>query len=115
LIIDHIVKGSKNTSFHDFKINLDDMNLSISAGSYFRDNTELIKSENGTLINIPVPNVDTYYEVWLTDNGVQVIYRTDNEDFDVIDNPIDRLVWFTLPSEETDLNNLDIHFLKVVD
>ena len=115
MIIEHIVKGSKETTLHDFKLYINYLNVIISKGSYFRNKEEKFRIENDITIIIPNTNETIYYEIWITETGIQILSRKDNEDFDVVDKPIDRLIWFELPSNETNLSNVDIHFVKVVE
>jgi hypothetical protein len=115
MIVEHVVQGTKENSFHDFNITIEGMNLIISSGSYYQAGQEKINSDTDTLISIPSPNEETNYEVWLTTDGLQVLTRTQNENFDIVDNPLLKLNWFSLQPNETDLNNAEIHFLKVVE
>lgn len=115
MIIEHIVKGSKETSSHSFSVSVNGMNLIVTKGSYFLNNTEKIKSDNDVSITIDSPTEDTHYELWLSETGLQVLSRTDSENFDTVENSIDRLAWFTISANETDLNNTEINFVKVVE
>jgi hypothetical protein len=115
LIQEIIVKGSKSTTFHDFTITTNGLNLILSKGHYVLNNVERIKSDIDVTITLDSPTEDTHYEVWLSETGLQVLSRTDSENFDVVNNPIDRLLWFTISANETDLNNTEINFVKVVE
>lgn len=115
MIIENIVKGSKNTSFHDFEIGVSGMDLTVSKGSYFQAEQEKIKSDNDVVIPISSPTETTHFEMWITETGIQILTRTDSENFAIVDNPIDRLAWFTVPTNTVDLNGVDIHIIKVAE
>jgi hypothetical protein len=117
LIIEHTVKGSKDASFHDFQISVLGMNLSLSSGSYFRGGQEIFKDIDSTVIAIPTLTDLIYYELWITTNGLLILTRKENEDFPYgqLTNQIDRICWFSVPANCTDLNNIDVHFVKVVE
>jgi hypothetical protein len=117
MVIEHIVKGSKNTSLHNFILNINGMNINISNGSYFRAGKELFKSNNGATVTIPSLNELNHYEIWLTKDGISILTRTENEDFafEQLVNQIDRISWFSVPPNCTNLNTIDIHFVKVVE
>jgi hypothetical protein len=117
MIIEHIVQGSKQTSFHDFNVSTYNMILSISKGSYYRAGVKIFNGDTVANITIPIQTELTNYEVWLTSNGLSILTRTENENFayDQLINQIDRLAWFDVPTNCTNLNNTDIHFVKVVE
>jgi hypothetical protein len=115
MIKELIIEGSKNTTFHNFTVTTNGMNLTISKGSYFTNNVERIKSDTDVTITLDSPMENTHYEIWLSEIGVQVMSRTESENFDVVEKPIDRLLWFTVFANETDFNNSEIHFVKVVE
>jgi hypothetical protein len=117
MIVEHVVKGSKETTLHSFHVSINKLNLIISNGSYFRANIEYFKLSDDTTINFISQTENTYYEIWLTDNGISILTRKEDEDFayEQLVNPIDRIVYFNLPTNCTDLNKIDIHFVKVVE
>ncbi|WP_209121501.1 hypothetical protein [Alkalihalobacillus sp. BA299] len=115
MIIEHIVEGSQNTSLHDFQISINGLDLMISGGSYYQAGQEKFVSSEEATIQIPSPTELTHYTLWLTESGINVLARTDKEEYTEVLNPVDRLAWFSIPANETDLNNVDIHFVKVVE
>jgi hypothetical protein len=116
MIIENIVKGSKDTTFHTFKFYLNGLDLIITKGSYFQEGIEKVISYNATNISYPITNELTHCEIWLTTSGISALMRRDNENFlfDQLINPIDRLAWFTVPKNCTSLNEIDVNVLKVV-
>lgn len=117
MIKEQIIKGSKNTSFHDFQLSITGLNLILTNGSYFRGGQELFKDIESTVVTIPSSVDSIYYELWITDNGLSVLSRKENEEFSYnqLTNQIDRLCWFNVPANCTDLNTVDINFVKVVE
>lgn len=115
MIIEHVVQGSSATTLHNFRLYLDKLKLFITKGTYYQAGDSRFVIENDIAIPLPPSNELTHYDIWLTDNGIQVLSKTENEEFDIVDNPIDRLIWLSVPANETDLNNVDVHFVKVVE
>jgi hypothetical protein len=117
LIKEQTIKGSKDTSFHDFQLNVSGLVLTLSNGSYFRAGQEIFKDNEITVVNIPVSANLIYYELWITNDGLCVLTRKENEDFpyEQMTNQIDRLCWFYIPANCMDLNAVDINFIKVVE
>lgn len=114
MVIYHTVKGSKETSWHNFDITVENMSVSISSGSYFRAGEEIIISESGATIAIPVSSEETKYEVWLTQNGIQVNYENSTSSFAEVMEPVDLMCWFKVDANQTDLALSEIHVRKVV-
>ena len=110
----HDVIGSKETSFHDFDITVGGLSITLSLGSYVRDNNILIESEEEAVINIEKPIVDTQYEIWLADEGITVRSKSKDQEYGDLVNPIDRLAWFTALANTEDLTDTEIHFVRVV-
>jgi hypothetical protein len=117
MIIEHAINGSKDTSIHDFKVSVSGMNLTLSNGSYFRGGKELFTDNVNTVVTIPTSTDLTYYEVWITENGLSILTRKETDDFpyNLLTNQIDRLCWLTIPANCTDLNSAEIHVIKVVE
>jgi hypothetical protein len=117
MIIEHQIKGSKETSFHDLQIQVSILDITLLSGSYFQKNVRVFTLSSNTTISIPQSNTLTYYEIWITKNGISVLVRGENEDFpygQLVDQ-IDRICWFSVPANCTDLSNVDIHLMKVVE
>ena len=102
MITELIVRGSRETSFHDYTLVVVERTLTFSTGSYFRNGVEQFKSTTESTINLPS---EGYFDVWLTEDGFVV--SDGNQE---IVNPIDRLAWVTATVEET-----NVHFVKIVD
>lgn len=110
MIVERIVHGSIETSLHDFEFKTENMNLIISTGSYYQAGIKRYSKDDETVITIPQKNEPSYYEVWLTESGLLLI-----EGFSVVENPIDRLGWFSVEAETINLNEVEIYFVKVVE
>jgi hypothetical protein len=109
------VLGSKETTLHDFTLEQIGMDLVFSNGAYIQGNTERFTTETGATVTIPSPASDTHYEIWLSNAGLAILSRLDSEEFGEVTNPIDRLVWFTVPALVVSLDNVEINFVKVVE
>lgn len=116
MIINHQIKGSMETSFHNLQIQVSNMNITILNGSYFQNGVEVFAMYTNTVISIPSSTDLIYYEVWITKNGLSVLTRKENEHFayEQLVNQIDRICWFSVPANFYNLNEVDIHFIKVV-
>lgn len=115
MLIEHLVNGSEETSVHTFSVNLNGLDINISKGKYIQNKIEKFTLNEILTVTIPLPEVHTHYELWLAEDGIEILTRTDEEEFDLVANPVDRLLWFSISTGETDLNNVDVHFIKVVD
>jgi hypothetical protein len=117
MIIEHVVNGSKETSYHNIQITAANLDFTLKSGSYFQNGQEIFNMINDTVVSIPLANQLTHYEIWITKNGFSILTRTDTEDFAYshLINQIDRLCWFSVPASCTDLSTLDIHLVKVVE
>lgn len=115
MIKEHNVIGSKDTSLHDFIFTQSDMDINLSAGTYTRAHLELFNSNTGALINIPTPLIETHYEIWLNDVGIVVLSRENGQEFGEIISPIDRLAWFSVPANATNLDTVEINTIRVVE
>jgi hypothetical protein len=91
------------------------MEITISSGYYYRGGEILVSSTSSSRIEIPIPDGDIHYEVWLTTNGITILTRTDNEEFDKVIDPVDKLAWFTVESNSSSLDNVEVNFVKVVE
>lgn len=110
MIVERIVKGSINTSLHNFEFKTENMNLIISDGSYYQAGMKRYSKDDETVITIPQKNESVYYEIWLRESGFLLV-----EGFGAVEKPIDRLGWLTVHSDTTNLSEVDIYFVKVVD
>jgi hypothetical protein len=115
MIVYHDVIGSKETSFHTFEIETSSLDIVISAGEYNQAGSQRFLSETGAAVSIPSPSAQTYYEVWLADSGLVVIYEDDVTEYAEVPNPIDRLAWFTVPANATSLDKVEIHVMRTVE
>lgn len=114
MIIEHDIEGSKDTSFHDFQLTLQQgMNLTISSGSYYLANTEVYKNDSDYIETITSPSVSTDIEIWVTKSGFALI--TGDSTSQTLTDPIDKLIWFTVPAGCTDISGLSINFIKIIE
>lgn len=114
MIVEHILRGSIYTSFHDFVMSVNGMNLIFSGGSYYQAGEQLYSSDQETILPLSSPAKDTYYHVWLTKTGFEVIDPEQNWDLMERNDLIDRLSWFTLPAGCTNLDDIQIDFVKII-
>lgn len=117
MIVNHSIEGSKDTSFHDFKLSVNGLVLSISDGSYYQADEILYHSDLSFFQNIPMPTQLTEYEIWLTKIGFVILSNSDNGNIstDNLSSIIDKLVWFSVPANCTDLSTIDVHFIDIVE
>jgi hypothetical protein len=117
VIIEHTLKGSKETSFHNLQLIISNLSIILTNGSYFRNNEEIFKLDSDTVINIPQSAEIMNYEIWITKNGILILARKENEQFayNQLTDEIDRLCWLSVPANCTNLNLADVHFIKVVE
>jgi hypothetical protein len=113
MIKTHNVIGSKETTFHDFTIESSGMDITISKGNYTQANVDRFKTDAGATVALPTPLADTHYELWLNDAGLNVLNRTDGQEFGAVSNPIDRLAWFTVPANVISLDDVEINVMVV--
>lgn len=111
MIKKHIIQGSKDTTLHDFKIYTEGMDLFICGTHYTNQNEKLLEHEDGVPVQVSIleSKKDTWYEIWLTADGINVLSRTQNESFGTLENPIDRLAWFKVPANTTTLDDIEIN------
>jgi hypothetical protein len=109
------VLGSRRTTLHDFTLEQNGMELVFSNGSYVQDNTERFTTDLGAKVTIPSPASDTHYEVWLSEDGLVILSRSDADEFGEVVNPIDRLAWFTVPANVTSLDGVEINYVKFIE
>lgn len=113
MIVEHICKGNKSTTLHNFVWSQTGMTVGITSGTYTQQNVVLYSSTTGANVTIPTPTVQTYYEIWLSNSGLAVLSRTDGQQFGPVTNPIDRLAWFTVPANTTTLDNVNIDVVRM--
>lgn len=111
MIIKHTIQGSLDTTLHDFEIHTESMDLFVLGTHYTNRNQKLIEHEKDIPIQISIEKTtkDTWYEIWLTTDGVTVLSRAPKESFEDIENPIDRLAWFKVPANTTTLDDIEIN------
>lgn len=111
MIIEHNVIGSKETSFHDFEIGVNDKenSVTVSGGSYWRNGTEIFRIDSESTFSIPTTDGDIQEVftkcVYITRNGIIMAQG-------VVQDLIDRLVWFTLSDDFTAVN---VDCLKIIE
>jgi hypothetical protein len=115
VITEHFVRGSSDTCIHNFSLHVEGMRITFSNGKYIANNSVLFESESGATIEIPSRENEAKYEIWLASEGLALLSKTESEEFGYVEDPIDRLVWFTVPANVQTLDHVEIHFVKVVD
>jgi hypothetical protein len=102
VVVEHYVLGEKETTWHDFQITVAGLAVTVSSGSYYRNNELLYESIENTTLTIATAG---YYEIWLTTNGFELLFDITN-----IQNPIDRLAWINAGS--TEVTEIDV--IKII-
>lgn len=115
MVIEHKIIGSKSTTLHNFSLSTNGMEMTLSAGEYYLKNELKISSKESATFTIPTSPENMHYELWLTVDGLEVIYRKDNEAFSRPGDFIDKISWFTVPANFVSLDNVEVNFIKVVD
>lgn len=110
MINNRIVKGSKNTTLHDFEMRTEGMNLIVSKGTYYQGGNVVYSSDEEVVFSVPVKSENTNFILWLTISGFVL-----NEGYDVVDDLIDRLGWFKVEPNTSNLDAVEINFVKVVE
>lgn len=111
MITEHIVHGSNETTFHDFSISTEGMTIIVSPGEYYRADSLAFSKNVPTTFEIPAENKN--YQICITENGIVLFSYTDEIGYVIVPGLIDTLAWFKL-NGETDLANVEIHFVKLV-
>ena len=113
MIVENVVKGSLETTLHNFTFASEGMNLILSAGSCVQKMAIKLTEHETTIIPLEVPDEDTHYEVWLTDSGLCILNWTDSTLFGEVVEPIDKIAWFTLPAGALSLDNVEINVRRM--
>jgi hypothetical protein len=113
LIIEHKVQGSVSLQC-TFTIAVEGMNVILSQGKYVLKDEILISSAEEVKIPITSEKVPLNYELWLVQDGVFLRCAGPSEFAPKVENPIDKLAWFTVPPGTTNLTSVDINLLRVV-
>lgn len=113
-IVPHTVYGSKENAYHDFVITVEDQILTVSAGSYWYNSTEVFSSASSVSFDIPVMPTDPskiqdIFEtcIFITKSGIVMKQVTEE-----IPNLIDRLVWFSLTP---DFQSIQVEYTTMTD
>jgi hypothetical protein len=111
------IQGSKETAWHDFKIEQSGMDLILSPASYFENGVERFIAETSTTLTIPTNTSDTYYRVYLTEEGLSVLEAPsiDQMDNSALVNPLTLLAEFMVPGATLTLDDVKITFVEVVE
>lgn len=109
MIVETLMQGSRETTLHTFTFAANEMDLIMSIGEYVRGGMQLAKSDVVVTIPIATHSEDTHYELWLTKWGLTLLHRKVDEEYGVIEGPIDLLVWFTLPAGKISLDDVEIN------
>jgi hypothetical protein len=108
-------QGSKETAWHDFKIEQSGMDLIFSPASYYENGVERFIAETSTTLTIPTTTSDTYYRVYLTEAGLSVLEAPsiDQMDNSALVNPLTLLAECVVPATTLTLDNVEITFVEV--
>lgn len=117
MINEIIVKGSIETTFHDFTFTTNGMDLILSSGTYHQNNTVIYTDPDGGSITIPTtPNMN--YEISLLVTGeFHVLQYSDVDtaiEFYKNNKIVDLLAWFTVGENVTSLDAVTINVKKMV-
>jgi hypothetical protein len=109
------VRGSKETAWHSFTIEQVGMDLIFSPASYFENGVERFITDTETTLSIPTPTTDTYYRVYLTEEGLSVLEAPsiDQMDNSALVNPLTLLAEFMVPGATLTLDDVEIKFVEV--
>lgn len=110
MIVEHIVQGSKNTSVHDFEISINAMKITASPGSYFQNGELKFTVPSESVFTVDSLVSDATYDLWVTSSGLKLLQDSSN----LPDGAIDRLAWFTVPANTTDLSNIEVNIVKTI-
>lgn len=124
MISKHIVEGSLDTTLHDFQITSENMILKIEGTYYTIKNVELFSNYvidaegvktplEGATIDIVAGNE---YQIYLTSNGIEVLYKSANQEYGQREGElVEKLAWFSVPSDAITLDTVDINVVEVVE
>jgi hypothetical protein len=114
-LVTNKIQGSKETAWHDVKLEQMGMDLIFSPASYFENGVERFITETETTLSIPTTTTDTYYRVYLTEEGLGVLEAPsiDQMDNSALINPLTLLVECMVPANITTLDDVEITFVEV--
>jgi hypothetical protein len=114
-LVTNKIQGSKETAWHDFKMEQSGMDLIFSPASYYENGVERFIIETETTLSIPTTTTDTYYRVYLTEAGLSVLEAPsiDQMDNSALVNPLTLLAEFMVPSATLTLDDVEITFVEV--
>jgi hypothetical protein len=114
-LVTNKIQGSKETAWHDVKLEQMGMDLIFSPASYFENGVERFITETETTLSIPTTTTDTYYRVYLTEEGLGVLEAPsiDQMDNSALVNPLTLLAECMVPANVTTLDDVDITFVEV--
>lgn len=104
MIIEHVVKGQKTTSWHNFNIRVENFDLIISQGEYWQGGIKRFSSTEETILSFE--DKLGLYNIYVTDDGI-----LDLKDELEPENKIDRIAWLSVHGDS--LKNVDINFIKI--
>ncbi|MBP1992554.1 hypothetical protein [Paenibacillus eucommiae] len=111
------VQGSLETSWHNFSLVQEAMDISISSGEYWRGGIRLATVEESTRILINSPEEDTQLEIWICSDGetaVIELYQSGDSLDELQYTPIDRLAWFSVLSGAVTMDDIEINVVQMV-
>jgi hypothetical protein len=114
MMIEHIVKGSADSTLCTFLMSAQGMDIQVSKGSFIQGGKEFFAGV-GASFTVPVSAEDLHYAVYLTTTGITVDVWSPSEVPSSIENLLTQLGWFFVPKNTTSLEAIDIHIVKVVE
>lgn len=113
-----LIQGSKETTWHDFEITQEGMDITLLPGSYWRGGTELAIIEAPTSITIDTPTEEAQLEIWLNGSGETVAFEillSGDPLSELAQQPIDRIAWLTVPAGVTTLDDVEVNIIKITE
>lgn len=109
-IVPHVIKGKTETVFHDFDCYEENDQIVITPGTYYENGATTIHIPNETRIDKPILAEWSYYEIWITQNGIK-LYSSGETGFSP-ESPIDRLAWIEIFSPIPAERDIELHVIK---
>lgn len=110
------VNGSKDTTLFYFPINITPEGvIAIHPGEYYQQGEK--KVELSTIIELPIEKVNETlnYNISLTTDGITVMAYGEDEFPELVPNLLCRLAYFTVPANQTLLDDIVINVVRTVE
>jgi len=108
------IRGSKYTTLHNIQMSVEGNRITISPGQVWQNSEIVLDIKESIIIDIPVNEEECYYEINLTSDKVIVNTKTNNQSL-ITAEYIIKLCWFTVPKNIISLDDVQVHFVKVVE